>query len=171
MSDYNLTHSESSLNENWQIPTYQQDKQFWNETGQFLSHKTEVRVKKQILQHEGYGAYSGYLLVQRLSDDAEFYINVGNFVTKPYWTFDLKKAMADGLCVAEFNQVSNFYPVNSSGEKVELQNGIKVLLNSQPAGRKVGIENNISALVWKQWKYGYGEVYIYFNEKDLKIVY
>lgn len=62
LNDYNLAHSENSLNGNWTIPTYQQDKQFWNETGQFLNHKTEVTVKKQILQHEGYGGYSGYLL-------------------------------------------------------------------------------------------------------------
>lgn len=169
--EYNLTHSENSLNGGWIIPTYQQDKQFWNETGQFLNHKAEVTVKKQILQHKGYGGYSGYLLVQRLSDNTEFYINVGNFITKPYWNYNPKKAMLEGLCIAEFNQVSNFYPVNNSGEKVELPNGIRVLIVSQPPGGKVGSSNNISALVWKQWKYGYGEVNIYFNEQDLKIIY
>lgn len=171
LSDYDLMHSENSLNGDWKIPTYQQDKQFWIETGQFLNHKTEVLVKNQILEHSRYGAYTGYLLVQRLSDNAEFYVDVGNFVTKPYWNYEIKAARATGLCIAVFNQISNFYPVNNSGQKVELPNGIKVLVVMQPPGGKVGIENNISALVWKQWQYGYGAVDIYFNEQDLKIIY
>ena len=38
----------------WVVPTYEKDKQFWDEIG-FIPHKTEVVVREQILHHDGHG--------------------------------------------------------------------------------------------------------------------
>ena len=32
-------------------------------------------------------------------------------------------------------------------------------------------ETGIDAVVWKEWKYGYGGVTVHFNEEDLTIIY
>lgn len=68
---------------------------------QNLEHKTEVVVKDQMLTHKGFGVYVGKLLVERLSDRAKFYINVKNFVTKPYWNYNLVSAAEVGCYIAE----------------------------------------------------------------------
>lgn len=158
----------------WSVPTYEQDKQFWNENGQ-LPHKTEVVVRKQILEHEGYGAYSGYLLVEKKDDKSQYFIDVGNFVTKPYWTYqsDLRTAALTGDYIAEYKQSSDYYPVNSGGEKVEIEDGTIVLVKGVTGTTgKIDRENNgIEALVWREWRKGYGGVECYFNTKDLTIVY
>ncbi len=155
----------------WTIPTFEPDKQFWTETTITLPHKTEVKVLEQSLEHEGFGNYSGYLLVQKLDDSQNYYINVSNYVTKPYWTYNdnLRDAALSGAFIAEYNQVSDYYPVSRSGEKVTLEDGINVLVTgiSGDSNHK----NEIEATVWKDWKYGYDGVSVYFNAEDLTIIY
>lgn len=159
----------------WQIPTYEKDKQFWNKTDITLPHKTEVLVKEQDLKHEGWGRYSGYLKVQSLEDGTEYYIDVINFVTKPYWTFDndLRAAASEGNFIAEYKQVSDYYPVDSGGDKVEIPDGTIVLVHgvSGTTGRFDPSTNSIEAMVWKEWRLGYGGVDVYFNADDLTIIY
>ena len=155
----------------WVVPTYERDKQFWNEVGS-LPHKTEVVVREQILAHEGYGAYSGYLLVERTDDKSQYYINVMNFITKPYWTYqtDLTAAALVGYYIAEYKQVSDYYPVSSGGKKADLKDGTIVLVKGK-AGLSRYVhpsETDIEAVVWK--KGGGGSTY-YFNHEDLSIIY
>lgn len=163
--------------EPWTVPTYVQDKQFWNETGEVLEHKTEVIVREQILEHEGYGSYSGYLLVERTDNGNQYYINVTNFITRPYWNDndDLRGAALTGLFVAEYTQRSDYYPVTGSNEKVELTDGTVVLVKGITGTYgKNGPDNDtnqIEAIVWKEWKKGYGGVSVYFNSDDLRIKY
>ena len=113
----------------WTVPTYRKDKQFWEETGS-LPHKTEVIVREQNLKHEKYGNYSGYLLVEKTDDGSQYYIDVKNFITKPYWTYqnDLREAALTGDFVARYNQVSDYYPVDSGADKLEIPNGTAVLV-------------------------------------------
>ncbi len=166
--------TDSSL---WVIPTYEQDKQFWNQTNTYISHKTEVVVRKQILKHEGYGRYSGYLLVEDINDYSQFYINVDNFITKPYWTYenDIIKAAMIGDYVAKFKQRSDYYPVNKDNEKVEIPDDTYVLVTGITGTYgKNGPDdstNQVKAIVWKEWKISYGGVNCYFNVDDLEIVY
>lgn len=174
--EYDLKKTDDFQNEDyWQIPTYEKDKQFWNETEITLPHKTEVLVKEQYLEHKGWGNYSGYLLVETLEDSKQYYINVNNFITKPYWTYndDLRTSALVGTFVAEYKQVSDFYPVNSSGDKVEIPDGTIVLVTgvSGTTGKFDSDENSIEAVVWKEWRLGYGGVEVYFNTQDLTIVY
>lgn len=170
-----LSHTDSYTETPWMVSTYEKDKQFYVENGA-IEHKTEVVVREQELKHEGYGAYSGYLLVEKFDSDEQFYINVNNFITKPYWTYDdLKSAVTIGYCIAEYNQVSDYYPVNSSNKKVELNDATKVLLVGKTGlyGRN-GPDNNVNSIetiVFKEWEYGYGGVNVFFNPQDLSILY
>lgn len=170
-----LYRSDSYINTPWMIPTYEKDKQFYVENGT-VEHKTEIVVLEQELEHDGYGAYSGYLLVKKIDSDDQFYINVNNFITKSYWSYnDVNSAISIGYCIAEYHQISDYYPVNKSNKKVELTDGFKVLLVG-----KTGLyggdgpdhnTNSIEAIVFKEWEYGYGGVSVFFNPQDLSIVY
>lgn len=173
--DTKLTKTDDCFNTLWAVPIYEKDKQFYVECGT-IDHKTPVAVKSQELKHEGYGAYSGYLIVERLDNGEELCIDVGNFITNPYWeSSDLISAVSTGYYIAEFNQKSDYFPVSKSNEKVLLDDGTKVL-----AVRKTGTygrngpddsTNQIEAEVFKEWKYGYGGVSVFFNKEDLSIVY
>lgn len=157
----------------WIVPTYERDKQFWNENGH-LAHKTEVVVREQFLEHKGYGSYSGYLRVEKVDDGAEYYIDVKDFVTKPYWKYtdDMRTAALTGTFIAEYKQVSDFYPVTSDGKKVEIPDGTIVLVTGIGTAKGVKQEDNgIEAIVWKEWRNGYGGVDCFFNPADLTIVY
>jgi len=173
--EYSLTHSEKFLETPWKVPIYNKVDEEYIESG-FVDHKTEVVVKSQQLEHSGYGAYSGFLLVENSNNSEQFYINVMNFITNPYWTFsDLEKAVSTGLYIAEYNQVSDYPPVNSRNEKVDLDNGIRMIVVGKAgigSGNRPDREKNpIKATVYKEWTYGYGDVDVYFNPKDLSIIY
>lgn len=158
----------------WTVPTYEKDKQFYVENGT-VEHKTEVRVINQELEHRSHGFYDGYLLVERLDTKEQFYIDVSNFITNPYWTNNLEESNSIEACLAEFNQISDYYPVDKSNNKVELNDGMKVLIVG-----KTGLyggsgpdkdTNSIEAIVYKEWKYGYGGVRVFFNAEDLSVIY
>ena len=157
----------------WVVPTYEKDKQLWNEIS-FIPHKTEVVVREQILHHEGHGFYSGYLLVETTNDKTKHYIDVDNFVTKPYWTYqtDLHEAAMIGDFVAQYKQVSDYYPVDSGGKKLEIPEGTIVLVTGVTSSSSLYNidETGIEAVVWKEWANGYGGVKCHFNENDLIIV-
>lgn len=159
----------------WDVPTYKLQDQSWEKTDITIPHKTEVLVKEQLLEHQGWGRYSGYLLVETIDENEEYYIDVVSFITKPYWTYkdDLQAASEVGMLIGEYNQYSDYYPVTANGEKVEIANGTKVLVHSE-----VKRDNDIDmklypnvAKVWKEWESGYEGMDVYFNSKDLTIVY
>lgn len=163
------------LKQPWYISTYEKDKQFWKENGK-VEHKTEVRVLWQELEHKGWGNYSGMLLVERLDNGKQIYVDVNNFITKPYWTYaDLEDAVRIGVFLAEYHQSSDYYPVDKGNEKAQLKDGIIVLVVG-PTGtygcRGPDDETNqLKGIVYKKWKYGYGGVPIFFNKDDLSIIY
>lgn len=157
---FDLSKTDEFLNTPWGVPTYKKDKQFYEES-ELIDHKTEIKVISQDLEHKGYGTYSGYLLVERNDDKKRFYIDVKNFITTPYWiSDDLIEAATNGAYIAEYNQISNFYPVDRSNDKVTLGNGIKVLVVDKTgiygSGGPNHNTNSIEAVVFKEWRYGYG---------------
>ena len=160
----------------WTIPTYKKDKQFWNTVdGITLPHKTEVIVREQELSHIGWGNYKGYLLVERLDNSEQYYINVMNFVTKPYWDYydDLRTAAITGYLIGIYHQKSDYYPIDNGGEKATIDDG-KIVLITGIAGHSRSVDpstNGIDAVVWQNWRYGYGGVTIHFNQEDLTIIY
>ncbi len=172
--EYSLQHTDSFPETPWVVPIYDKVEDDFTEIG-FIEHKTKIIVKSQQLKHEGYGAYSGFLLVENIDTSEQFYINVRNFITNPYWTFsDLKEAVSIGDYIAEYNQVSDYPPVDSRNKKVDLDNGIKILVVGKTGLSGIGPnihKNPIEAIVFKEWEYGYEAAYIYFNPNDLSILY
>ncbi len=172
--EYSLQHTDSFPETPWVVPIYDKVEDDFIEIG-FIEHKTKIIVKSQQLKHEGYGAYSGFLLVENIDTSEQFYINVRNFITNPYWTFsDLKEAVSIGDYIAEYNQVSDYPPVDSRNKKVDLDNGIKILVVGKTGLSGIGPnihKNPIEAIVFKEWEYGYDAVDIYFNPNDLSILY
>ncbi len=167
--------NDKCLKGDWKTTTYIKDKQFWVESEK-ISHKTQVKVLEQELVHEGWGRYSGYLFVECTDTEKQVWINVRDFITKPYWTFtDPQEAAKVGYCLATFQQVSDFYPVDRDGEKVTIKDGMTVLLTGKNnSGRIKGPNretNQLEAMVYQKWRYGYGGVTVYFNQEDLNIIY
>ncbi len=157
----------------WQITVYQPDKQFWQEAGT-IAHKTQVVVIGQKLEKKSYKQYKGYLHVIRMDTGEDCWIDVINFVTEPYWEKSLNSAREEGYCIATFRQVSNYYPVTKGNEKTELEDGTLVLLpmKTKVSGSSPDKTNNpIGAVVYKEWKYGFGGVTVWFNEADLTLSY
>ncbi|MBR1709706.1 MAG: hypothetical protein IJ719_12905, partial [Clostridia bacterium] len=79
-----------------------------------------------------------------------------------------------GYCIAAFKQSSDYYPVTKGNEKCELEDGTLVLLpmKSTVYASSPDKENNpILGIVFKEWKYGYGGVNVFFNENDLTLTY
>lgn len=154
----------------WKVPVYSKDKQFYSENGN-IEHKTKVLVKSQQLEHEGYGAYSGYLLVERLDTNEELYLNVDNFITKAYWTnTSIENAVSVGYCIAEYNQVSDYYPADKGNRKVEIVDGAKVLVIGKTGlfgGGPDRNTNSIEAIVYN----GHEGISAFFNPQDLSIIY
>lgn len=158
----------------WITSTYEKDKQFYVESGT-IEHKTPVTVISQELQHEGYGNYSGHLLVETV-EGGDLFIDVKNFITVPYWDSEnIVDAVSTGNCIAEYNQASDYYPVNKNNQKVEIADGTLVLAvgkNGHYGKNGPDANNNsVEAIVYKEWEYGYGGVSVFFNPRDLTIVY
>ena len=161
----------------WKIPVYQKDKQFWEEDGT-IDHKTEVVVIGQELEmpKRSYSTSrcSGYLHVIRMDTGKSCWLNVENFVTSPYWERSLTGAMEKGYCIATFKQVSDYYPVTKGKEKTVLDDGTLVLLpmkSKNYASSPDKTNNPIVGIVFKEWKYGFGGVNVFFNEADLTLTY
>ena len=156
----------------WTVSTYEQDKQFWKESSN-VDHKTEVLVKEQILEHEGYGNYTGYLLVERTDTKEQIYIDVKDFITNPYWlNEDVEEAVRIGDFVAEFKQLSDYYPVNKSGEKIELKDGTFVLaIGTTGTYGSGGPDNNTNQIEVVVLSDNANNSRIFINKEDLSIIY
>ena len=154
--------------EEWTVPKYVKDKQFWNEDGS-IPNGTEVIVREQALENKNlYGKYKGYLLVERTDTKEQCYIDVENFVTRPYWTYVVDEAVKTGDFVAEFNQKSDYYPVDDSGKKLEISDGTRVLVTGTPmsTGTIKPKETGITAYIWMDGK----SRKCFINSQDLTIV-
>ena len=161
----------------WQVPAYRKDKQFWEQTGT-IDHKTEVVIIGQELEKPktrySPDRYTGYLHVIRTDTGEDCWLNVDNFVTKPYWKNSLADAQEKGYCIAVFRQKSDYYPVTKGNEKTVLEDGMMVLLpmKTKVSGSSPDKTNNpVGGIVFKEWKYGFGGVTVWFNEKDLELAY
>lgn len=153
----------------WEISKYKQvgDNKF-DDSGKTTKHKTEVTVIKQFLTHKGFGTYEGALLVQEISTKNEYYINVYNFVTYPYWEDNIEGAVKEGPLLAVYNGKGT-KPADRQGTWVDLPKGSKVIADSiESVGTNKG---KVRAEVYKEWDQGFGGVDIYFDVNSLDIYY
>ena len=181
---YVAVYTEENLEKNsafsttpWKVPVYRKDKQFWEKTGT-IDHKTEVVVIGQELEMPtrkySSARCTGYLHVIRMDTGKDCWLNVDNFVLKPYWEDSLSYAQEKGYCMATFKQVSDYYPVTKGNTKAELEDGTKVLLpvKSQiTATSPDKVNNPVSGIVFMEWQKGFGGVTVWFNAKDLELSY
>ncbi len=151
----------------WYIKTYERDNQLWVESETRIEHKTPVIVISTFLKPARYSNFEGYLLVKSQSDGAQFYINVKNFVTRPYWEErDLLQAARGGKFLVEYHQRSNYWPVDENNRKCVPPEGAILLLTNTNAGhRKV---DNKTHQIWASGNEFSGAC---FNKADLTIVY
>lgn len=161
----------------WQVPVYRKDKQFWEKAGT-IDHKTEVVVIGQELtmptRTYSTSRCSGYLHVIRMDTGTDCWLDVENFVAKPYWENNLTEAQEKGYCIAEFRQISDYYPVTKGKDKTALDDGTLVLLpiKSSLYSSSPDKENNpVAGIVFKEWKLGFGGVTVFFNADDLTLIY
>lgn len=153
----------------WNVPTVKQigDIQF-EETKTYVPHKNKVKVIKHFLHHEGFSNYKGGLLVQDVKTKKQFYIDVYNFVTFPYWDASIEVALKQGPVIATYTPTS-VKPADRDGDWVDLKPGTEVIADSvENTGRHSG---KVRADVYKQWSQGYGGVDVYFDPASLKIKY
>lgn len=160
----------------WVIPTFVPDKQFYEKTDVTIPHKTPVTVLEQDVKHTGYGVYSGYLLVENTDDGSQYWIETINFEEEPYWTYtgkDLRDAAMMGTYLAEFNQVSDYYPVHpTSGGKATVEDGSLVLVTG-PSGTIKNL-HDIDESEWvigEVWLNKYAPISLCFNVNDLTVIY
>lgn len=152
----------------WQVPTYTRDKQFWVKSDETIDHKTQIVVREQFLTHEGYDNYSGYLRVET-SDGRQFFINVRNFVTKPYWTYQkVADALKYGCVIVTYHQRSNFYPVSIDNKKIKVPDGLNLLATGFTGVRAKGFADSST----NQIKINFTpNAAAFFNEDDLSVSY
>ncbi len=78
-----------------------------------------------------------------------------------------------GDFVAVYLQISDYLPVTNCGGKAEIEDG-KVVLVKGVAGLSRNVdpdETGIDAVVWQDWRLGYGDVTVHFNAEDLTVIY
>ncbi len=177
-SDQDLKYNLSFSATPWTIPVYREDKQFWEEAGT-IDHKTEVvvigqKIEKPSRIYSSSTLCPGYVHVIRLDTCKDCWLDVGNFMTNAYWEKSLKEALEEGYCIAVFNQVSDYYPVNRNGSKTELEDGTLVLVPEKfgiYASSPDKTNNPLAAIIFQKLSAGYDGVEVFFNEKDLKLTY
>ena len=152
----------------WIVTTYIKDEQTYI-AGGYVEHKTPITVISQELSHKGYGQYVGYLFVEDRQSNEQYYIDVYNFITRPYWIYtDLQHRTPGGVFLAEFHQISDYPPVvkgNDGPENINLEDGIKFLI----VGRDRTYNTNpITGMVFKNNNDG---IYVFFNPDDFTILY
>lgn len=105
----------------WQVPTYERDKQLWVKSDRTIEHKTKITVLNQHLEPARYNGNEGYLFVERLSDGERFYINVRNFILRPYWEkkdpIEAFKSESAARLLVEYHQKSDYWPVDRDNKK------------------------------------------------------
>jgi len=156
----------------WQVPILQQSgPEKWEKTGETLPAKTPVLVLDQFLRHEGYGRYSGVLVVESLEDGQEYIIDVYRFTTTDYWNCPPHIAIEYSPFVARVIQ-DDVKPINRDGEWGEMGSQKEVLCLPR-ADHEISdaVENGVNCLLYKQYALGFGGVEHTFPSESLEIVY
>ena len=147
----------------WKVNTVKQiGPEKFEETKQTVPHKTKVKVLEQHLNHDGWGFYEGFLIVESVKDEKQFKIDVNNFVTYPYWEDSVEEAVKMGPVIAEYTGDGD-KPVDRFGKLVSLEPGTKVVVVGT-AGTNGYIPDG-----FVEGKKGDSDIYL--DPESLKIVY
>ncbi len=154
----------------WGVPILEQvGPDLWEEGEETLSHKTPVVVLEQHLKHEGFGRYSGFLVVKTL-DNSEYRIDHYNFAPTDYWNCSPHQAVRYSSFIARVKE--GVKPVNRDGEWVEMGEQKEVFCNGTPGIETDGfVENGVECLMYKEYIKGFGGVKHIFPSDSLEITY
>lgn len=159
----------------WELPVYEPEGEEMKVSGTIL-HKTPVMVVDQRIHEEKGSRFRGWLQVIRLDEQQIVWIDVGQFVTVPYWTLSLEEAMNYGYCVAVYRDRSRYEPMDRKHHRGSLPEGIRVLMCDRKSSRYFSPEkgtNPLLGIVFRNSKSKGSSLrtFLFFNPEDLTLVY
>ena len=108
----------------------------FQEIDKTMPHKTRIKVIEEHFGDDSQTYCKGALKVKSIETNEEFFINVKNFSTEPYWDLEPIKALNYGIIIAEYIDDS-LVPVNKEKEWYEIPKGTKVLINYYSGPEKI----------------------------------
>ena len=157
----------------WGTTAYERDGDKWTASGS-IQHKTPVVVVDQVLRPGPDQRYRGYLQVIRLDYNEMLWLKVTQFVTMPYWTYPVTDAVRYGLCVAVYRNASRYEPKDGKARSGPLPDGTHVLLCERGNSHYFTPDeehNPLLGLVFPEGEASENGTFLFFNPKDLMIVY
>lgn len=160
----------------WQLPVYEEKAGEFREAADSIKHKTPVLVIGQQIRESMGHKYVGYLKVVRLDVHRIIWIDVTQFVTVPYWTYELSEAIKYGYCIAVYRNTTRHEPMDRKKHRGTLPDGLRVLMCYTVSARYFSPdrENNpMLGIVFKgrEKKDAYTRTFLFFNQDDLTLIY
>lgn len=157
----------------WVIPVYHKIDDSW-ELVDTIDHKSKIGIINQELSKENGKEYQGYLEFQEIDSGKRGFISVKNFVTVPYWELNVFSSAEKGYGIAEYKQSSKFTPVYKDGKPATIKKYAKVLLPARGT-YYVSIMDRINyqilGIVFEKNNNKLEPAFVFFNKKDLSLVY
>ncbi len=159
----------------WLLPVYENTGEKWKVVDT-IKHKTPVLVVEQRIREQKGHKFAGYLKVVRLDTHHMIWVDVKQFVTVPYWTMDLEKAVQYGYVIAVYRNNSRYEPMDNKKHRGTLPDGLRVLMCDTKTARyfsKEPAHNPLLGIVFrsKEEKDAYYRTFLFFNRDDLSMVY
>ena len=159
----------------WQLPVYEEKNGEWT-VSDSIKHKTPVLVVDQRIREAKGHKYIGHLQAVRLDNHRMIWIDVTQFVTVPYWTYDLREAVRYGYCIAVYRNASRYEPMDRKSHRGTLPDGLPVLMCYTLSARYLSPDrqhNPLLGIVFKSSdkKDAYTRTFLFFNEGDLTLIY
>lgn len=159
----------------WLLPVYENTGEKWKVVDT-IKHKTPVLVVEQRIREQKGHKFAGYLKVVRLDTHHMIWVDVKQFVTVPYWTMDLEKAVQYGYVIAVYRNNSRYEPMDNKKHRGTLPDGLRVLMCDTKTARyfsKDPEHNPLLGIVFrsKEEKDAYYRTFLFFNRDDLSMVY
>ena len=160
----------------WVLPVYEKKGDDDWMVVDTIKHKTPVLIIDQEIRESKGHKFIGYLRAVRLDVHKEIWIDVTQFVTVPYWTFELSEAVKYGYCIAVYRDASRHEPMDKKKHRGSLPEGLRVLMCYTISARyhSPDKENNpLLGIVFKgkEKKDAYTRTFLFFNQEDLTLIY
>ena len=175
-SSWDMSRFSTFASSPWVLPVYERNGKRWKVTGD-IQHKTPVLVTDQQIK-EGQGhKYTGHLQVIRLDTGEQVWIDVTQFVTVPYWSMSLERAVDYGYCIAVYSGKSGVAPVDRKGTRGKLAEDTRVLMCDPLFSLHYlspDRENNpLLGIIFRdgETEGTYYRTFLFFNPEDLTLVY
>ena len=175
-SSWDMSRFSTFASSPWVLPVYEQNGRRWKVVGD-IQHKTPVLVTDQRIK-EGMGhKYTGYLHIVRLDSGEQGWIDVTQFVTVPYWTMSLEKAVNYGYCIAVYSNKSGVDPVDLNGTRGKLAEDTRVLMCDPLFSLRYispdKADNPLLGIIFRpgETEGSYFRTFLFFNREDLTMIY